>query len=516
MVRRITTLGASTMNLEADIIPPTAAQGLRPIALVHWLALAGVLLAAIAMRQIVAGNSDVSWLLIAGERWLDGQRLYSEILETNPPMAVLVYVPAILIARVIGLPAEIVVDSLVFAAIVVSIAATALILRRSTVVAVDQRWPLAIIGAAVLGILPVQTFGQREHIAVIELLPAIAVLSLRLNHETPAAWASWVAGIGLGLAMSFKPHFALAMVGCIGVAAVQLKSARILLVPENDIGVAIVTIYAVCTVVFFPEYFTDMVPLIRDVYSIGLSLLEMLKQTSVPLWCCALICTALLTRHKAMAPGQRLLMAASVWFGVIYLVQRKGWPYHSYPMLAFALLSFGYGLSARDPSLHAPRFHKAGWGIAFVLLFAASMIWFDHALDMRVLQRAVTRLGLQHPTILVVTGDAGVAHPLARAVGGIWASRQQSLLASSYDHFFRRSGSSDQRALSVLDGYVQRERAWLIEDFQHYQPKIVLIDNMTDNWEGWLRQSPEFDHLIKDYRLSDTVENVDIYVRRPN
>jgi hypothetical protein len=103
-----------------------------------------------------------------------------------------------------------------------------------------------------------------------------------------------------------------------------------------------------------------------------------------------------------------------------------------------------------------------------------------------------------------------------RAVGGKWASRQQSLLASSYDHFFRGSGSSDQRTLGVLDGYVQRERAWLIEDFRRYQPKIVLIDNMTDNWEGWFRQSPEFDRLLKDYRLSETVENVDIYVRHPD
>jgi hypothetical protein len=81
------------------------------------------------MRHVVAANTDVSWLLIAGERWLDGQRLYSDILETNPPMAVLVYIPGILIARALGLSAEIVVDGLVFAAIALSLAIAARILR---------------------------------------------------------------------------------------------------------------------------------------------------------------------------------------------------------------------------------------------------------------------------------------------------------------------------------------------------------------------------------------------------
>jgi hypothetical protein len=61
---------------------------------------------AMASRHVVAANTDVSWLLIAGERMLDGQRLYADILETNPPMSVLVYIPAILIGRAMGLPAE--------------------------------------------------------------------------------------------------------------------------------------------------------------------------------------------------------------------------------------------------------------------------------------------------------------------------------------------------------------------------------------------------------------------------
>jgi hypothetical protein len=45
-------------------------------------------------------------LLTVAERVWDGQRLYVDVIETNPPMAVMVYIPGIAIARAVGLPVE--------------------------------------------------------------------------------------------------------------------------------------------------------------------------------------------------------------------------------------------------------------------------------------------------------------------------------------------------------------------------------------------------------------------------
>ena len=75
---------------------------------------------ALALRHLLAANTDVSWLLTVAERVLDGQRLYVDVIETNPPMAVLIYMPGVVIARALGLPAELVTDALVFAAIFAS------------------------------------------------------------------------------------------------------------------------------------------------------------------------------------------------------------------------------------------------------------------------------------------------------------------------------------------------------------------------------------------------------------
>src|SRR3984957_11936846 len=335
-----------TMDIDAGSGPARGrpAPGVSQLSLLGWLAIAALFVVAMAMRAVVAANTDVSWLLIAGERWLDGQRLYSEVLETNPPMAVLVYVPGILLARALGISAEIVIDGLLFAAIAVSLAITARILKNSSALAPGKRWPLALLAVAVLTILPVQVFGQREHIAVIELFPALGLLALRIKRETPPAWAIAIAGLGLGLALSFKPHFVIPFLCCLGVAAFHLRSWRIIFAPEHFIAAAVITGYGACMVVFFPEYFAVMVPLLRDVYTIGLPFARMLEKPVVPIWGIALIGAVLLKRGKAFDGADALLMAASLGFGLIYFLQRKGWPYHSYPMMVFALLAFGHAM----------------------------------------------------------------------------------------------------------------------------------------------------------------------------
>ncbi|MGY3449101.1 hypothetical protein [Bradyrhizobium sp. USDA 4353] len=466
------------------------------------------------MRHVVAANTDVSWLLIAAERWLDGQRLYSEILETNPPMAVLVYVPALLFARATGFAAEVMLDALLFLAIALSLAISMLVLRDSKALTPRQRWPMALAAVAVLAVLPAQCFGQREHIAVIELLPVLAVLSLRANAGTPPLWAAAVAGLGLGLAVCFKPHFALAMLGVIGVVAVHLKSPRLLLAPENLIAALVLAIYSLGTVLFFPEFFSDMWPLIRDVYSLGLPWPVMVAKPGVALCVLILVAALLFRRGSAVTPTPLVLLSASVAFLGVYLLQRKGFPYQSYPMLAFAWLGFVQAVTAR-PAAGRDAPARAGVAAAATALFAATFVWFNSAMDGRFLRPAIERTGIVHPTILAVTGNAGVPHPLVRAVGGVWTWRGQSLMVASYEDFARELGA-DPQVLARIALYAERERRWLAEDIGRLKPSILLVDNKTSDWGQWLHAAPDLDRLLRDYRLAETVQDVDVYVRRPD
>lgn len=476
-----------------------------------WCLLAAVFAVAVLMRQFIAANTDVSWLLIAGERWLDGQRLYSDVLETNPPMAVLVYVPGILIGRALGLRAEIVTDGLIFVAAAASLALVSRMLRQSSVLAGIRHGPFLAFAATILLILPVQAFGQREHIAVIELLPALAALMMRSRSERLSGWMVVVAGLGLGLALSFKPHFAIAVLCAVTALALHGRNWRLLFAPEYLIAAAVLGLYGACTLIFFPEYITVIGPLARDVYlPIGLPLHLMLEKPVVPLWAIAVI-VAILLKRRTIDAAHLSLIAMALGFGAIFFLQRKGWPYHSYPMMAFALLAVGYGISAGR--------YRHGWAptaalcLLLAILFARSMVWFDHAFDGRPIQAAVARLGA-HPKILVISAQAGIGHPMTRALGGEWASRQQGLLVAGYYNYLRDYGSPDAQTMAMLDGYAAREREALVADFRKYQPTVVLVDNLTDNWSAWMRASPDLVDLMKGYSLADRVMDIDIYRKR--
>src|SRR5258708_17077592 len=267
-------------------------------ALLPWISIVILFAAAIVLRHVLPANTDVSWLLTVGERVLDGQRLYVDVIETNPPMAVLIYLPGIVIARALGLPAEVVTDGLIFAAIFVSLAIVARILKNSSVLDGAQSWLLAPLAFAMLAVLPMETFGQREHIAIVELLPILAVFVVRMKGDVPSTWMAVIAGCGAGLAISSKRHFIVAILCGVGCLAVYWRSWKAVFAPENLIAAGIALLYAASVVAFFPEFITIVGPLVRDVYiPAGVSFQALLERPALPIWGVAILATIVLKRH---------------------------------------------------------------------------------------------------------------------------------------------------------------------------------------------------------------------------
>ncbi|HEX9469085.1 MAG TPA: hypothetical protein VF957_06055, partial [Bradyrhizobium sp.] len=321
------------INIEAG--PHLTQRQVHPVAaptLLPWISIVILFAVAIVLRHVLAANTDVSWLLTVGERVLDGQRLYVDVIDANPPMAVLIYLPGIVIARALGLPAEVVTDGLIFAAIFVSLAIVARILKNSSVLEGAQSWLLAPLAFAMLAVLPMQTFGQREHIAIVELLPILAVFVVRMKGEVPSTWMAVIAGCGAGLATSFKPHFVIAVLCAVGCLAIYSRSWKAVFAPENLIAAGIALLYAASVVAFFPEFITIVGPLVRDVYiPAGVSFQALLERPALPIWGVAILATIVLKRHDRIDAACLLLLVTSLGFAAVFILQRKGWPYHSYP-----------------------------------------------------------------------------------------------------------------------------------------------------------------------------------------
>jgi len=252
-------------------------------------------------------------------------------------------------------------------------------------------------------------------------------------------------------------------------------------------------------------------PLVRDIYiRVGSSPLEMIKTPAVPIWVAVMFAALFLKRAGRIDSTLLLLLATSVGFMVGFFLQRKGWPYHSYPMIALAMLGLGYALAARRP---LDRILGIFATATLAITFFQSIAWFnwafDKAFDARPLWTTIARLG-PHPKILAITGEPGLGHPLTRALEGTWVSRQQGLWVAAYLQIMRSGAPLDPRQNAALDVYAARERVMLIEDIKNNEPTVVLVDNFSDNWSKWLADHSDVADVLRDYRLVATINDIEI------
>src|SRR6476646_9822597 len=88
------------------------------------LAVGLALLAALLQSTLIPLDGDISWLITVSERVLDGQRLYVDVIEVNPPASVWLYLPWVALARLLGARPEAVIVTVTIAGALLSLRAT--------------------------------------------------------------------------------------------------------------------------------------------------------------------------------------------------------------------------------------------------------------------------------------------------------------------------------------------------------------------------------------------------------
>jgi hypothetical protein len=480
----------------------------------QWAPLVLVLLGAIILRHRMATNADVSWLITLAEKALDGERLYVDAWETNPPASIFLYVVPVALARTIGLRPELVVDACIFAAAGASMWLAGRILARARLLDDVDRPSLAALVALILTIVPAQTFGEREHIVVIALLPALAVFAVRASRLLPDVPSIIAAGIGAGIAMAVKPYFVLAVGPAILAAAVCAQSWRPLLAIENWIAGAIVVLYGAVVLLGYPQFVDDVVPIVRDAYvALRLSWWTLLGPIPAALlWVTTMGLLVLIKPGAIRAAKLRPLLAASFGFGAAFVVQGKGWSYHAYPMLALAFIGLAVAWAGRgtasEPSLSASdRIKRLSLVLLAMVVVGSTFHWMDFALDLSDLVEPIRRIKA-NPTMLAISSDTSVGHPLVRQVGGKWVGRVGSLWITSGVLNRRIQGKLDAETMARLDSHAARDLAMLVEDIARRRPDIILVDMAPFDWLAWAHQDPTLSELLRGYQEVETTDKV--------
>ncbi len=497
---------------------PVSARA-APMTLARWVPLLLVLLLAVVLRHFVVANSDVSWDLTVADKMLDGQRLYTDIIEVNPPATVYLYLLPAMLGRLSGLPAELFVDALVFLAAGLSLWLSSIILARTELPRGIDATELAAVAAAVLLIIPAHTFGEREHIVLIGFLPLLAVAILRAAGRRPDLWMAIVAGVCGGIVAIIKPFF-VAPIICIAVTAGHFsRSWRPIFALENWIAGAMLAAYSVAIAAIFPQFISDVMPLVLAVYvPAKLPFSRMLVQYATPLWLAAWTLIALLKRREIFAPPLCLLLAASLGFAVAFYIQQKGWPYQSYPMLGLALIGFVPIFLERwrreVSAERSDRQKRMTIALAAGLLIGGSYSWMNSSLVISDLARDIRAIK-PHPKILTLSIDLSVGFPLTREVEGTWVGRVASLWITADVWHQELTAKLKPETLTRLNAYADRDRLTFTEDLARGRPDVILVDNRQQvPWTAWINSYEPLAEQMRAYQKVQTVGEIEILRRR--
>jgi hypothetical protein len=403
------------------------------------------------------------------------------------------------------------VDALVFATMGVCLWLSVRILRRGAIIGAAQQWPFAAIVAAALAILPGQTFGEREHVALILVLPWLSVAAVRARGDAPGLAAMLASGVTAGLVAIIKPHFAAALIVTAAAAAVSARAWRPLFAPENWIAAALLAAYAAFVLLAYPQFLSDMMPLLAAAYlPVTRPFGSLLVFYATPLWLAALILIAWLKGRVALRAPFSLLLAASAGFSVSYYVQQKGWPYHSYPMLALALIALALAFIDRR---HGARLARTATAVIAAMPAVTTYVWMNFAVDCSALAAPIRALK-PHPKMLALTADLAVGHPLVRQVGGTWVSRVSAQWITVGVMLRRLNEHLDPATDARLEAYLRQDRAWLAEDIGRNRPDFILVQPLSRfDWLAWARADPVLAAEIAVYRPYATVDGVLILSR---
>ena len=321
------------------------------------LAVTAIFLMAAAAVFTRSLNHDVAWYLYMADAIRGGAGLYRDVADTNPPLIVFLSLPPIWLAALFHLSQAAAFNLYVFAIAGVSlVVCSRLVSKAWPEVSAETRGLLVVTMAFCLLPFVRLDFGQREHLAVILLLPYVW-LAATPGARAPGRLHAILIGVAAGLGFAVKPHFAIPWVLVeILVLSRERFAPRGVFRPALVAAAATVAAYIAFVLLFVPQY-VEVFHDVRQFYG-GLDspLSALVRLPDIAAWIAA---AALLAAFRLSAETERpvlVLFTTATGFVAAGLLQFKGWSYQMYPGRAFLVIyfiAFALALLQSAPALSA-------------------------------------------------------------------------------------------------------------------------------------------------------------------
>jgi hypothetical protein len=489
----------------------------RPVILL--IAIAVLFAVQIAIRLGSELNHDTAWYLYVAQGLLNGGELYRDFVEVNPPLGMWLAVPVVMLSRATGLAPIETLYGVFFITTVLSL----LLLRRY--LAMIRGLPEQSVGlvlfllAVAFLFIPGSTFGQREHLLVLLLMPWFMLRAVRSQGAYVSVTESAFIGLLGAVAICLKPHAILAPLTLEAMLLLRSRNLRALLAPENFAAVVFAVIYGVAIVIWCPLFLADMLHfgVVAYVPYYGFDAENIMKLSARPALVLALALVLIYMAKGPMRELAGLAFAASVGFLAAYFLQSKGFYYQIVPAQIFAvatgifalagiLSAWNTGEARTSPVVPA----IAVFAIAWLSFLSQAYVYRGAAFSV-----AISRYVRDAKSVFIASTNLSNGFPLAVRQNLVWGSRFPTLWLTPYvaDKWHDGPLPDDPIIAYALDA--------LVTDLQNFRPDVVFINQSTTqdyiksgtfDYLNFMEQDPRFAAIWNTYELRGQVGKFAVYV----
>ena len=524
--------------------------------------LGAIFIASIAAHVTLGTVGDVSWLITVDEKWLAGATPYRDVLEINPPASLLLYWPAVALAKALHVGPEFMVAAFGYALAGLGLTLAGRIAR------IDARGailPAVALAAALL--MPGHSFDERDTLAAFAALPFLALIAARIEGRGASLPIALLCGALMGACVAIKPPYALIPLCLLPWFVWRLKSGALRAWPEALATATVALAYAGIVVLAFPSYMHDALPIGVAIYAPIRESLSRLA-TNAEVFPAGLMLVSYLARRRSSGALAQALALGAFGAFLAFIAQGKGWAYQAFPLEFTAALLGAVGLQAGAPS---PRSALALAGLAAAmatlaivsgqaptpLAALAALIWpilgarlgaregaaslFGVALPISAnalfaaafgaacgvyavegvqdshLEAALARVA-PHPRVLAISESLGFGHPLVRDVGGEWVGGAPSQWITVGARALIKASGDDPATVARLTPFIDADRDRLVADITREKPDAILVGELGTPFHDWAWSDPAITAARADYVFfagnDDKDWPAEIWVRR--
>ena len=476
-------------------------------------------------------NGDLGWLFYITREWLAGKELYTQLIEVNPPMIIYLMAPAVWLANMTDFSAagatKIYFSLFVLIPTIAHINLSRLVLPEKT----RNVYIYAVI--FITFVVPFYDFGQRDHLAIILLIPYLFVRYLKVSIQIKInSFKLFLYGVFAGIALCLKPYFIIIPFFSECFLLYQFRKEYRLVTIEPVTAVLFFCGFITSIFIFHPQYFSQIVPLALATYwTYG----KPISSFGLPYYALMVMLIFIVARYLTSKKHRELVM----YFNIILLASFLSFliqSHYSYQLLPFKTILFLNFTLTTCLYVHDKAEIKKSMILisalaCYLLVFSTGHIFYDQR---GVIQKSMTNIelpklsdigykGLDHTAeminnnftgknIYIFSTNVWPSAFITSYTRAIWSSSFGALWPIPAIAMARNDrGSLSEENVKKIDAVTNYVVNIINHDLTINDPAIIVID-VTEppsyfydgfEFETFISQNKKMSDIFKQYQLTD-------------